>query len=140
MPPGATTSSPEIVLPIGGAGAPPGTPTRSCSDAGTVPGPVTVTAFVKIRACELFATVMTFGLSFHEPVVLLSPFAPALPDEPTTTTPASTAASSALRTGSWTGSVVSQKLWPRLMFSASARSATTSSIAAMNSAESPSRR
>ena len=49
-----------------------------------MPGPVTVTAFENTRACELFATVMTFGLSFHEPVMLLSPFAPALPDDATT--------------------------------------------------------
>ena len=139
-PPGATTYSAEIVDPIGGVGAPPGTPGRVFSVAGTVPGPVTVTAFENTRACELFATVITFGLSFHEPVMLLSPFAPALPDDATTIVPASTAASSAARIGSCSGSVVSQRLWPRLMFSASASSATTSSIAAMNSAESPSRR
>ena len=101
---------------------------------------MTVTAFENTRACELFATVITFGLSFHEPVTLVSPFVPALPDDAATMTPASTAASSASRIGSVDGSVVSQRLWPRLMLSASASSATTSSIAARNSAESPSRR
>src|SRR5918992_1844467 len=103
---------------IGGAGAAAGTPTRSCRDAGGAPGPVTVTAFENTRAWELLATVMTFGLSFHEPVTLLSPFAPAFPAEAATTVPASTAASSATRRGSWIASVVSQRLWPRLMFSA----------------------
>ena len=49
-----------------------------------MPGPVTVTAFENTRACELFATVITFGLSFHEPVTLVSPFAPALPDDAAT--------------------------------------------------------
>ena len=121
-------------------GAPPGTPGRPLSAAGTVPGPVTVTAFENTRACELFATVITFGLSFQEPVMLVSPFAPALPDDAATITPASTAASRASRIGSCAGSVVSHRLWPRLMLSASASSATTSSIAARNSAESPSRR
>src|SRR5215213_4681559 len=119
-PPGATTYSPEIVEGIGGAGAAPGTPGRPVSVAGGVPGPVTVTALENTRACELFATVMTFGLIFQEPVMLLSPFAPALPDEAATIVPASTAASSAARIGSWAGLVVSQRLWPRLMLSASA--------------------
>ena len=100
MPPGATTYSAEIVDADRRRGRRAGTRGRSRSDAGGVPGPVTVTAFEKIRACELFATVMTFGLSFHEPVMFVSPFAPALPDEAATTTPASTAASSALRIGS----------------------------------------
>ena len=83
-PPGATTYSAEIVDAIGGVGAPPGTPGRVFSDAGHA-APVTVTAFEITRACELFATVITFGLSFHEPVTLVSPFVPALPDDAATT-------------------------------------------------------
>ena len=74
VPPGATTYSPEIVDMIGGTGGRAANDVTSRREAGGVPGPVTVTLFPNPRACVLFATVMTFGLSFQDPVMLLSPF------------------------------------------------------------------